>query len=262
MYRDIFGKQLSSLIWDAVLFDWGITIQDQSKDRVVFFFFFFLEENISKCRKIKQWSSEAKGISAQWVMGVEREVPPMEEHRTWSSQKRATQKCKIPTQRSFGKSMTQQPGRTSVLLLQILFSAAAFPSTNPHHKLAQPFPLVKNRQDGAKNGCKSSMVAQWLSHRYFQNARVKDVPSQLSIGATGTHLLVPKLLLLPQRVQQVPVLIMNSALHPSAPAAPTKTTYSGREMISCALQAQGIHTAPRAEKKVLNIYSLFSNEST
>lgn len=123
-------------------------------------------------------------------------------------------------------------------------------------------PSCKNKQDMANNGWKSSRVAQCLSHRCFQDATVKCVPSQLSIGATGTHLPVPKLLLLPQRAPKILVLIMNSASHASAPAAPTKNTYWGREIITCALQAQGIHRAPRAEKKLLNIYSLFSNEST
>lgn len=102
--------------------------------------FFFLEENISKYRKIKQWSSAAKGISAQWVMGADQEVPPMEELRAWSSQKRASQKCKIPTQRSFGKSMTQNfcpPAANPV------FSRFSSKPWSTPHQLAQPFPLVK-----------------------------------------------------------------------------------------------------------------------
>lgn len=96
----IVGKQLSGLICDVVMFDWRITIQGQSKDNVVFFSW---KRTFRNMREIKLRSIEPEGISAHQVTGTYWEVPPMEELSAWSSQKRASCKCKIQTQSSFEK---------------------------------------------------------------------------------------------------------------------------------------------------------------
>lgn len=84
-----------------------------------------------------------------------------------------------------------------------------------------------------------------------------------SIGPTGTCLLLPKLLLLPQGipVPEILALITNSASGPSASARQQANSdiYLSGEAIICSLQAQSrlIHRSPMS-KKMYWIYSLFS----
>lgn len=156
--------------------------------------------------------------------GGSREVPPWKSSGLGAHRRGRVRKARFQPKGALGSPWHNSFGELLSSCCKSCFQLLLFQALIHTISIGPAIPSCKNRQDRANKGWKSSRLAQCLSHRYFQDARVKDVPSQLSMGATGTHLLVPKLLLLPQRVPHILVLIMNSSLHPSAPAAPTKNT--------------------------------------
>lgn len=181
MYRDIFGKQLSSLIWDAVMFDWGITIQDQSKDKscLLFFLVFFprrehfkIERNkaVKLCRK-GHFSTVGHGGGLRG--SLHRRAQGLRVHRRGQA-RNARFQPKGALESPWHSSLGEFCPPAANPLFSCFFSK---PWSTPY-QLAQPFPLVKT----GRTGLIMDENPQGL-HRAFPTgiscARVKDGPSQL-----------------------------------------------------------------------------------